>query len=401
MINNSHSKEKGSALVLAVLAALVLMVTGVGILGLGVRGRIQAIRDSEQVEARCAADAGLEKAVYEMNQQLATNTWGTSSLPLAASQSLPNSSATFDHKVVQGTGKNKADYIASSTGNRGSAQKTVVGLLRLQGPFDSALVVKQTLVMKTGSVVDGYNYENGESDLRVVTLSTLGSQITLGPGSLINGDVAVGVGGDPSVVISASPGSIQGKSYALTEEVWLPSVTVPASIDSLPSAGTIKGPATLTISGKCDTISATKGDIIIDGPVTLYVTGDISLGNSSQMQINKDNPDASLTLFLGGNLYVKNGGVINNLTQDPTRLKIYGLDSCVNLSLAATGAFYGAVYAPEAEMNLKSSVEIYGAVVVKIFNQGSSANFHYDAALRKLTPYDLFTRFVVKRWSEQ
>ncbi|MHC4526603.1 MAG: hypothetical protein ACYS29_01890, partial [Planctomycetota bacterium] len=75
------SKRSGSAIVLVMLAAVLLMAMGVGLLGLGLRGRILATRNAEQVQARCAADAGLTKALFEMNRQLQIKPWSGSTLP--------------------------------------------------------------------------------------------------------------------------------------------------------------------------------------------------------------------------------------------------------------------------------------------------------------------------------
>ncbi len=249
--------------------------------------------------------------------------------------------------------------------------------------------------------MDGYNFTKEGEKLKFGTATTLPANITLGMGALVDGDVVVGVGGDPETVISAPQATITGDTYALTEEVEFPPVTTPEWLEALPSQGTISGPTTITSSGRYDGINAGQGDIItIDGPVTLYLTGNLSLSNSAEIQINNANPDASLTLYLAGDLYCKNGGALNNLTEDPTRLKLFGLDSCSNLSFATTGTFYGGIYAPNAMANFKSSVEVYGAVAAQCFLQGQAAGFHYDASLKQCGADDPCTRITVKRWSE-
>jgi hypothetical protein len=187
----------------------------------------------------------------------------------------------------------------------------------------------------------------------------------------------------------------------LTEEVDFPQVTVPEWLDDLGSQGTISGVTTITSSGKYDGVSIGQGDeIMIDGPVTLYITGNMNLSNSAEIKINDANPNASLTIFLGGDLYCKNGGALNNLTADPARLKLFGLDSCTNLSIATSGQFYGAIYAPNAMANFKNSVEVFGAITAERFLQGSAANFHYDASLKNAGADDPCVRITLKRWSE-
>lgn len=392
------TKEHGSAIVLVLFATLILSLIGMGLLQAGLNGRIFAIRNAQKIKACCAADAGLTKAIFEMGEKLKVKSWSDSSLPQETDQKLPNCEDTFSYKVSPSEGTN---CNIESIGSSRVTQKRVYAVLRLQGPFEAALVVQGQLVLKPGAVVDGYNFTEVGEKLQLGTLNALPASVVLGMGALVGGDVFVGVGADPDSVISAPEATITGRTYALTEEFWQPQVTVPQWLLDLPSQGTISAPATITTSAKYDGINPGTGEIItIDGPVTLYVTGNISLSNSAEIQINNANPDASLTLFLGGDLYCKNGGLINNLTGDPTKLKIFGLDSCTNISLASTSTFYGGICARNARVNLKNAVEIYGAVSVYDFMQGSAANLHYDAALKIVNPTDPCVRFTVKRWRE-
>jgi hypothetical protein len=397
-----RSKKRGSALASAVSIIALLLAIGTGILALGLQSRMLAIRTGKEIEARCAADAGLAHAIFGMNEKLKAKPWVDSDLPQLTDEVLPNSNAVFSYTV---TGDLGSGYTIESTGKSGwvgaERKRKVIATLKLQGPFDYMVAVQLNIVLKPGSVIDGYNFSNPGEKLQVATLSTLPMQIVLGNGSLVDGDVAVGVGGDPELVINGPGATITGQTYALAEEMYFPDVTVPQWLTALPSQGTIGDADTITTSGKYDGINIGQGKIVtIDGPVTLYVIGNISLANSAQIQINNANPDASLTLYMGGNLYCKNGGIINNLTQDPTKLKMFGLDTCVNLSLATNGTFYGAICAPNAMVNLKSSVEVYGSVLANCLMQGSAANMHYDAALRNVSVDDDLVRFVINQWAE-
>jgi choice-of-anchor A domain-containing protein len=104
---------------------------------------------------------------------------------------------------------------------------------------------------------------------------------------------------------------------------------------------------------------------------------------------------------VGGNILLDNGSAINNLTMDTHKLKIYGLDTCTKIDIKNSGTLYGAIYAPNADIHLYNSVEVYGSVVGKSFTQDVSANVHYDASLRKASINDVGVRFVVKNWHEE
>ncbi|NIP23215.1 MAG: hypothetical protein GWN67_10220, partial [Phycisphaerae bacterium] len=91
---------------------------------------------------------------------------------------------------------------------------------------------------------------------------------------------------------------------------------------------------------------------------------------------------------------------INNLTKDPSKLKIFGLDSCTNIDFKNSGTFYGAIYAPDADVHLYNSFTLYGAVVANSFLQDVNANFYYDMNLREVDATMIGVEMVIKRWSE-
>ncbi|MCJ7730402.1 MAG: hypothetical protein MUO27_11075 [Sedimentisphaerales bacterium] len=398
------NRIRGSTLALVMLLVAISSVIGVALLSMGMQQRIFAVRTGAEIEARCAADAAMTEAYFVMEQKLAAKALsGTNpSLPQVTDSALANCDATYSYKITASSIKAATNYQIEAVGKCGGAEKKVTATIGFGGPFEYAVFVKDNMVLKPGTTVDGYNYGTGPKTLQVGTNSINSDKIILGKGVTINGDVVVGVGGNPDAVIEAKDGAtITGKTYATSEENQLPAVTVPTSLASMPSKGAITGAETITTSGKYDSISVGQGKIItINGPVTLYVTGAVNLSNSAELQIDTTNPQACLTLYLGGEFNTKNGGIINNLTMDAKKLKIYGLNTCSNINMATEGTFYGAIYAPNTGVNLKSAVEIYGSVVASQINQSSSANIHYDASLRDANKDDQAVQLVFKRWSE-
>ena len=258
--------------------------------------------------------------------------------------------------------------------------------------------------LKNGTTVDGYNFDTADENLQIGTNSTEAGSIDSKVGVTINGDVAVGFGGDPAVVIdSKDEAVITGDTYALSEPHKLDPITVPQYLVELPALPDPDvGTTTITGSAKYGSFDLGNGQIIeIDGPTTLYILGDLILDNSAQLQIVSTNPDASLTLYLGGNFECKNGGLINNLAQDAQKLKIYGLDTCQEIDFKTSSTFYGAIYAPNADVTLHNSVAYNGAVATKSFTQMVNADFNYDASLRDASINDEGVRFVVQRWHEE
>ncbi len=402
MNTTRHSKKSGSALVLVLFAVVILSLMGLGLLTLGLNGRIFAIRTSSDIKARCSADAGLTKALFAMNEQLQAGPWSEDSLPAAIDEILlSNDNTTFTYTV---TGDISSGYVIESTGKSGHTQKTVRSVLQLQGPFECPIFTENGIDLKNGTTVDWINFTEEDGSFKIGTNSTEESAVDAKSGVTINGDVVVGFGGDPDMVISASSATITGDTYAMTERQVLTPVTVPEWLESTPSAGTIENDTTIAVSGKYDEIDLGNSETItIDGAVTLYVIGNITLDNSAELQVVGEgtNPNASLIIYLGGDFEGKNGSSINNLAEDATKVKIYGLDSCESMSFKNSCDLYGAIYAPNADVIFYNSADAFGSVVAESFEQKNSATFNYDANLRDVSVNDEAVRFVVKRWNER
>jgi len=224
---------------------------------------------------------------------------------------------------------------------------------------------------------------------QIGTSSTLAGYIDLGISATIDGDILVGPGGDPDTVIDygTSP-TISGDTLAMTEPWDPPSVTVPEELLSAPNKGVITASTTITTSGKYNSIKLVdNGVITIDGDVTLYITQDIMVGNSFEFHIVPEavNPNASLTLYLGGNLIAFNSCTFNNETEDPQKLRIFALPSCETIDINNSVTIHGTVYAPDTDVRFQNSVEIFGALISKSSDFVNSVLIHYDARLRDLS----------------
>jgi hypothetical protein len=386
---------------LVMLALVLLFVAGVGLLNLGMQSRLQAVYAGSEIAAKCAADAGLEKAIFEMNQKLLIQPWDDSMLPESENEALANCDATFSYDV---DGDSATGFTVQSVGGCGRVVRSINCLLRLQGPFEFAVFGDQGVLLRNSAIVDWYNFDDEAESFSVGTNSTTPGAITLMNSAVVNGDVVIGPGGDPDVVVNSTWGNIIGETYVASELYELPQVTVPAELLDMPSGGQIKDNTTITQSGKYDEIDLGNSEIlIINGNVSLYIIGNIDLGNSAEVQVvgEDTNPNASLTLFLGGNFEGKNSSKVNNLTENPRNLMIYGLDSCENMLFKNSGSFYGTIYARNANVVMYNSAEVHGAVVANSVELKNSANLNYDASLRDADEDDQLVRFVIRRWQEE
>jgi hypothetical protein len=397
-----QSVRRGSALPLVMAAVLILFVMGMGLLSLGLHSRILAIRAGSEIVARCAADAGLTQAVYEMNEKLKVQPWNGSTLPQATGQALPNCSATFSYTV---TGDLASGYYLESTGNYILADRKVSCILPLQGPFEKAIFVQGALILKAGTVVDGYN--SGDPSITDVavcigTNSTLTDSIVLNSGVTVDGDVLIGPSGSVEDVIQ-DHGASTGDRYALIEEVEFPAVTPPG----LANKGILMIHGTTVVIGPADSGQYTKIVIkraaepgileISGGEVVLEVSGDIDLGQDCEIIVASD---ASLTSYLGGNLNTDNNAGINNQNA-PGDFKLYGTGTDQTFIIRAKSEVLGAIYAPNADITVMAAGDVYGSFVGNSFQMMSGGNFYYDEALKEVSVNDEAVQFVVRGWSEE
>jgi hypothetical protein len=184
----------------------------------------------------------------------------------------------------------------------------------------------------------------------------------------------------------------------MSEKFILNSVVVPSYLSGMSSGGKITSNTTITSSGKYSEINLKSNKTItIDGNIELYVTGDITLGNSAEITIDSD---STLSLFIDGDIESKNGSSFNNETEDATKFKIFGSGSDQDMIFKNSSDFYGAIYAPNAYVELKNSADMYGSVICDEFEQKNSSDFYYDLNLRNVTYSDLGIRFAIAEWRE-
>jgi len=403
-------KRAGSSLVLVVVIVVALLVTGGGLLSLGLQGRMQGIRAGSEMKARSAADAGLTAALARMNRMLETRTWSQSELVDSdVSGTLPNSGTTFNYDIAAtGESLKKPEFTVTSVSRVRQMHAGVSAVVALKGLFESAILAQQRISLSPGSTVDGFNSADPtdtDADLKMGTLSTVADSIPIGPGTLINGDVFVGVGGDPGTVIGAG-GTITGGTYPLIIEPEQPVITIPP----LPNIGTALDAKGTTIeltpaaSGTYSSItlgqaSGVSGILeITGGQVKLHITGNIDLGQGCELIID---PDSSLILYVDGDICADNSGGLNNQAGDIKAFQIYATGGTEQtFDLKAKSRIFGTIYAPQANITIYPNAEICGAIVGKNVLFKSGCTFYYDEALRDVSIEEEGVRFVVARWRE-
>jgi hypothetical protein len=94
-----------------------------------------------------------------------------------------------------------------------------------------------------------------------------------------------------------------------------------------------------------------QSTITVTGPTMIYVDGDGKFG----------------------------GGGIVNVTHDPANLMIYGTGE--ELKLAGGSGFYGAVVAPDSDLELVGTAEYFGTLIARTIDMAGTSIIHVDEAV--------------------
>ncbi len=404
-----QSKNRGSALPLALVAIALLLVMGSTLLSMGLNSRIFSMRTASDITARCAADAGLTRALYEMNQKLKVKPWNGTSLPLAKNISLTDCDASFSYIV---TGDLASGYTITSIGESGNATRVVRATTGLKGIFDHAILTKDTLILKSDTVIDGYNSNDPfDTDIEVDigSQSTSDSSVVLNNNVTVDGDVLVGIGGDTDTAIKDLGATVSGDKRAATTKEPIPRVSPPTTLSDKGTSITAKGSTVILTSLDSGTyteidLQKGKGDTVLevsDGDVVLHITGDIELDQGCDI-IVKDG--ATLTIYVDGNILCREGSGINTEAppEEAATLKLFATGEGEQLlDVKAKSEWTGTIYAPDGDVILFANGDAYGSVVADSFEFKAGGNFHYDEALRdNVTINDQGVSFTVTRWNE-
>lgn len=401
-------KNRGSTLPLALIALILLTMIGMSLLSQGLNARVYSLRTSSDIAAQCAADAGLTKALYEMNQKLQVKPWNDAVLPRIVNASLNDCDAQYSYIVKGDLG---SGYVVTSIGESGNASRVVSATLGLKGIFDHAILTKDTLILKSDTTIDGYNSadpSDTDTDVDIGTQNTSDSSIVLNNNVTVIGDVLVGIGGDPDTAIKDQGATVSGDKRAATILDPLPQIEPPA----LPKKGaaiTAKGnTVTLTSldSGVYTAIDLQKGknDSVLEiskGDVELYITGNIELDQGCDIVV-KDG--ATLTIYIDGNILCREGSGINTEAppEEASTLQLYATgEKQQYFDVKAKSEWTGVIYAPNSDVLLYAKGDAYGSIVADTFEYKAGGDFNYDEALREnVTIDDLGVTFTITQWNE-
>ncbi|MBL7170944.1 MAG: hypothetical protein ISS46_03020 [Candidatus Omnitrophica bacterium] len=432
MIKNS---QKGVVLIIGLIFVFLTAVLVAGILLITDIENRNVVRDQWSLTAFHLAEAGVEDAIWALNNSDWGGGWTTptggpytktvssftdSTGKVIGSYYVTVTDPTSTTPDIESTG-----YSPSNTASD-NIERTVKIALQNQSIFTRAIFGDEWIKMKGNAKTDSYNSSLGSyastkgNNGHVGTNSTSTSSpyaIHLENNAEVDGNAAIGPSGDTNNAIELENNAdITGTPSANSSLVEMPSISAPdmsgttyqgsinlsgndsASItgDSEYSSITLDSNSDLTIdpgvskiyvTGNLTLDSNTEINISSSGSLTIYVAGQININSNSEINIGTA---SDLTIYVGQYFHMDSNSKINNDSQDPTKFSLLALDSLTDpgdpntnpgIDINSNSNLYGSIYAKNAGILMNSNADVYGAVVANTIRLDSNAKIHYDQAL--------------------
>lgn len=228
--------------------------------------------------------------------------------------------------------------------------------------------------------------------------------VTLNENSIIHGSALTGYQSNPDQIIVQGNGSdITGQKTTLDQVKELPSVPAPTGLTYWGNLTASGSSTTISQSGRYANFTLNNNALVtISSNVVLYITGTLTLNNNAEIRISNG---CTATFYFGGNWNLSANSMFNNLSQNPSKLVMYGTDTFTGSKTFRNNfATYAAMYLPKADVTFANNAAIYGSIVANSFAIGNNLAFHYDEALASMSTPSLDTgtsSFTMKSWQEK
>lgn len=421
MRRQTPSDQRGFILVVALCLLFIVSMMGLVAANLGTTESYLASNHYVTRQAFYSAEAGVYDGITRLVKGTITDTtpsvaaWNAGST--YSSSGFANSFTVRHLLDASGTSvvTNAAGnpyYVIRSTGWESSAKRgtkvveEVISLLITITPAvagGSGLIGCNGITVTGSGLIDSYNSGNGTYASQATNTDALGNTYAGDYGSMttctasanINFTANAPIHGDLSATGTVNPPG--GGAFFGTEHEGIPTQTCdPLNIVSF-LAGKWPSPATATAKILGTTSLSSPGSyhyqeikltgsetitITGTGTISLFVDGNISLtGANSKIVVPAG---VTLNIYSKGEIDLAGQMVINN-NGIPSMVNIYNsyADTGVvdHVKMTGSGAFYGTLYAPLANVRLSGSGDMHGSVRGRFLTKTGTAEFHADEAI--------------------
>jgi Tfp pilus assembly protein PilX len=417
MMIKRGKQEKGAILIIAVIILMFLLLLAFPFLfRMSTEYRI-AEKTYKSFAALNLAEAGIDRAIWELNYGDITTWAGDSSsrtMTLTDFQAFGGkvigdvqitvNEPESDSPVVEATGT----VVYSDTLEVSKTTRTVLKRSEF-APFTFAAFGSEGILTNIDTDTDSYDSRiglyavngNQSSWGNIGTNSLTDGAITLNDDSEIAGNAYTGPESNPNLVIVLNDTSqIFKNKLPLFKSKKMTAVTEPKNL-------TPRGLYTLT-GGAEDTINQSgeysgfvlsdSAKVTVTGNLTLYVNGEFLMNSNSILDIF---PGSTVKIYLGGeNFEISGGAKLNNVSLNPRKLLILGTDSFTGtMHWESNSEFYGAIYVPKATVDYRTTYDLYGSLIAKKLISNAHYDIHFDIALFGFKL--IGDPYAVKSWQEK
>jgi len=319
-------------------------------------------------QANSLAEAGLEKAFWQLNQTAGSYT-GEANTTLGTvgtfTTTIQNKSGNL--KTITATG-----YVPNATKPKSKRViKVDVGIDNTIIAFNYAVQVGTGgVTMSNNSTVNGSVYSN-----------KTGVSITGSNGARITGDAfAVGTITSPNPVVNGTKNQNQTPSVmpTLDYQEWKDAATAGGTTTCSPTCSI--GTSSIGPRKYQGNLTVTNGAIItLNGPV--YVTGNVIISNNGKVNLSNTFGSNGTIFVTDGTVLVSNNGGFNPNTANPKGYILVATTStsASAMSVSNNGA-NATFYALEGDASLSNNASVT-ALVADSLTMGNNATLNYDSGL--------------------
>ncbi|NMC92132.1 MAG: hypothetical protein GYA67_10745 [Smithella sp.] len=382
-----NNKGMVMAIILMLVAVLVILGT-TGVLTVTTDMKISS-NFRENARALYDAEAGVNAVIAKVND--GTFTWPATGNSQVVTVACPsdfkfNGCAGAGTTSVTVTNVDGTYYQFQVTGyGYNNAAKTIEVRFKRKPAFDFGLFADGVVDLKASVQVYSYNSNVTPNPTTTDSLHNgdVGSntEIVGYNGTLVDGDAGLGAsaGGTTATLNIKSGTVITGTSGTEVGRV---------DPDPLGAVGGELSAKFTTYSATNDnTLTGTTGvsGTVINGGATLvgkpgganYYISSLTLGNRDTLTV--DTTNGPVNIYMTGELEAKNGSLIN-VTGSTLDFSIFS-NSTDKIVFKHGSAFKGVVYAPYAPIEMKNSADTYGLIWGGSIDIKNSGQFYFDEAL--------------------
>jgi len=363
--NRKRRDEKGIALIATLGLISMLSILSISLMGVSLVELQSAERYENRLVAFHEADGAIDQTIVNLR---ANRTYA--GVP-ATNFTIGRTSGTYSTTVTQSQ-TNANVYTIASTGNVGANAQaygfqarniTAIVEMASQGGGGFGIFSNGAIQMSGNATTDAYDsrlgpysQSNKTNEGNIGTNTTRAGFVMLSGNARVNGDLAIGPGGNPLTATQISGNArITGTKYAASAATPMTAVSIP---NNLPNSGAL---------------SVTDNNTVTLGAGTYYYSS-ISVSGNGRLNVT-----GAATVYVNGNVSISGNGVgtAQNLPPNLT-INVAGARS---VTVSGNGDFFGKIYAPQSSISVTGNGNIFGAISGSSFSDSGNGMIHYDKAL--------------------